>query len=204
MIFHYKKRRIFTQYWTRNKADTHGSLLPYLYIIDNWYSFSDISNADTATLSTSEETAGDSTYSTNQPPNVTEVTDTTHKNTVLSSMSTDITNIHTSTSSLYTSKSDTVDTSTSSYHTSTAKTVDTSNSSYDTSKAKTVDTSTNDVTKPTPPEDDDSSFGLSFGIGVPVGIFITVLSMVLVVIYRRRYPYETIKRRSSSTSALNY
>lgn len=118
-----------------------------------------------------------------------EVTDTTHKNTVLFSMSTDITNIHTSTSSLYTSKSDTVDTSTSSYHTSTAK---------------TVDTSTNDVTKPTPPEDDDSSFGLSFGIGVSVGIFITVLSMVLVVIYRRRYPYETIKRRSSSTSALNY
>jgi hypothetical protein len=64
----------------------------------------DISNADTTTLSTSEETAGDSTYSINQPPNVTEVTDTTHKNTVLSSMSTDITNIHTSTSSLYTSK----------------------------------------------------------------------------------------------------
>jgi hypothetical protein len=189
VIFHCKKRRIFTQYWTRNKADTHGSLLPYLYIIDNWYSFSDISNADTATLSTSEETAGDSTYSTNQPPNVTEVTDTTHTHTVLSSMSTDITNIHTSTSSLYTSKSETVDTSTSSYHTSTAK---------------TVDTSTNDVTKPTPPEDDDSSFGLSFGIGVPVGIFITVLSMVLVVIYRRRYPYETIKRRSSSSSALNY
>jgi hypothetical protein len=75
--------------------------------------------------------------------------------TFLSSMSTDITNIHTSTSSLYTSKSETVDTSTSSYHTSTAK---------------TVDTSTNVVTKPTPPEDDDSSFGLSFGIGVPVGI----------------------------------
>lgn len=105
-------------------------------------------------------------------------------------MSTDITNIHTATSSHHTSKSETVDTSASSYHTSTAK---------------TADTSTNDVTNATPPDDRDSGFnGLSFGIGVPVGMFITVLSMVLVVIYRRRYPYETIKRRSSSTSALNY
>ena len=120
-------------------------------------------------------------------------------------MSTDITNIHTSTSSHYTSKSETVDTSTSFYDTSTAITVETSTSSYHTSTAKTVDTSTNDVTKPTPPKDRNSGFsGLSFGIGIPVGIFITVLSMVLVVIYRRRYPYETIKRRSSSTSALNY
>ncbi|VDI29418.1 Hypothetical predicted protein [Mytilus galloprovincialis] len=65
-------------------------------------------------------------------------------------------------------------------------------------------TSGNPTTTRVPSSDDGSGFsGLSFGLGILGGVIAVCLSILLVFLYRRRIPYETLSN-FDSTSSINF
>ncbi|XP_052086912.1 uncharacterized protein LOC127724091 [Mytilus californianus] len=65
-------------------------------------------------------------------------------------------------------------------------------------------TSSNPTTTHGHSSGDGSGFnGLSFGIGILAGVIATFLSILLVFLYRRRHPYETLSNLDS-TASINF
>ncbi|CAG2228992.1 unnamed protein product [Mytilus edulis] len=65
-------------------------------------------------------------------------------------------------------------------------------------------TSGNPTTTRVPSSGDGSGFsGLSFGIGILGGVITVCVSILLVFLYRRRFPYETLSN-FDSTSSINF